>query len=63
VREGEREREGGRGGESVRMIVRGRGEIEGKVGLERYKERNGGRVEEREGWGYSESDTNNEREK
>jgi hypothetical protein len=31
VREG-RERDGGRGGERVRMIVRGRGEIEGKGG-------------------------------
>jgi hypothetical protein len=31
--------------------------------VERYKERNGGRVEEREGGGYSESETNkNERE-
>jgi hypothetical protein len=34
VREGEREREGGRGGERVRMIVRGRGEIERKGGRE-----------------------------
>jgi hypothetical protein len=34
VREGdtEIEREGGRGGERVRMIVRGRGEIEGNMG-------------------------------
>jgi hypothetical protein len=41
----------------VRLIVIGRGEIEGG-GVERYKERNGGRVEEREGGGYSESETN-----
>jgi hypothetical protein len=32
VRKGEREREGGRGGERLRMIVRGRGEIEGTRG-------------------------------
>jgi hypothetical protein len=32
VREGERETEGGRGGERVRMIVRGRGDMEGKGG-------------------------------
>jgi hypothetical protein len=47
----------------VRLSVRGKGEIEGR-GVEIYKERNGGRVEEREGGGYSESETNNkEREK
>jgi hypothetical protein len=32
VREGGREREGGRGGGRVRMILRGMGEIEGKWG-------------------------------
>jgi hypothetical protein len=43
----------------VILIVRGRGEIEGR-GVEIYKERNGGRVEEREGgrrgWRESEID-------
>jgi hypothetical protein len=34
VSEGEREREGGRDGERVREIVRGRWEIEGKGGRE-----------------------------
>jgi hypothetical protein len=33
-REGERERDGGGGGERVRLIVRGRGHIEGKEGRE-----------------------------
>jgi hypothetical protein len=40
------------------MICEGR-----ERGVERYKDRNGGRVEEREGGGYSESETNNERDK
>jgi hypothetical protein len=41
----------------VRPIVIGKGEIEGR-GVERYKERNWGRVEEKKGGGYSESETN-----
>jgi hypothetical protein len=47
----------------VRHIVIGRGEIE-RRGLDKYEERNGERVEEKEGGGYSESDIeSNEREK
>jgi hypothetical protein len=41
----------------VRLNVRGRGR-QTKRGVERYKEINGGRVEESKGGGYSESKTN-----
>jgi hypothetical protein len=43
VREGEREAEGGSGGERVIIIMRGRGEIKGK-GEDIYKYGNLGRV-------------------
>jgi hypothetical protein len=54
--EGGGEREGGGGRERVRLSVRG-------SGVEIYKERNGGRVEEREGRGYSEMRLTTKRER